>query len=343
MSNARVITPDTMCKKSREWQPLVNVMSVAGQQKERSGKLFLQVRGEIAEEKGPYTFDQVRSMWNQGIVTADAVFRFVECWEPLHLVVPDSEYSASAATGRISSPRETESPSPLAAVLRPPTLAKPICDSIPADSTIQGLDRQIKTNFRSVLWWVLFLLCLVAVASVASKTGNFQNAGIFSFLEPILGILVLRGWCRRRTLKILRKNSWVTEKYFSRVYFVGLWGYLWRSFLVFSVIGVALAMFCSESPTATQAFSATGIVFWFLCAPFTLDVPYWIKRKLDGVRDPSEVAAVYQPQRLQVKTDPEVDRGVVASRAQFGGPLNHGEAAHEVDDNARKKPDNNRA
>lgn len=85
MLSAGLITPDTMCKKTEEWQALVNAMSGASRQSQPGGRCFLSVRDE---EKGPFTFDQVRSVWNAGQITADTTYRMTEIWQPLLRVLP---------------------------------------------------------------------------------------------------------------------------------------------------------------------------------------------------------------------------------------------------------------
>lgn len=107
MLTAGLITPDTMCKKTEEWQALVNVMSATNQQFQLVGRCFLRVRDE---EKGPFTFDQVRSMWNAGQITADTTCRMTEVWQPLSKLLPHvftqlppiSDDSPSVARGAYS-------------------------------------------------------------------------------------------------------------------------------------------------------------------------------------------------------------------------------------------------
>ena len=92
MYETGLVTPHTMFKYIEEWRSLVNAMSGAWQPAQPLGRCFLRVRGE---QRGPFIFDQVRTMWNEGQITPDAAYKLAEIWQPLArllgMIAPEPE------------------------------------------------------------------------------------------------------------------------------------------------------------------------------------------------------------------------------------------------------------
>ena len=85
MFETGLITPETMFKKAEKWQPLAEAISRDWQQSQPLARCFLRVSGQ---ERGPFIFDQLRSMWQQGQITADTSYKLGELWEPLASALP---------------------------------------------------------------------------------------------------------------------------------------------------------------------------------------------------------------------------------------------------------------
>ena len=85
MYETGLVTPDTMFKKAEEWQPLIEVMIATSDVAQPLGRCFLRVSGQ---QRGPFIFDQVRTMWNEGQITSDAAYKSGEIWQPLAKVLP---------------------------------------------------------------------------------------------------------------------------------------------------------------------------------------------------------------------------------------------------------------
>jgi len=79
-----LITPDTMLKKTEEWQPLAGAMSAAWQPPQPLGRWFLRVSNEL---RGPFIFDQIRNMWEKGQIPPETRFKLGEVWQPLASVM----------------------------------------------------------------------------------------------------------------------------------------------------------------------------------------------------------------------------------------------------------------
>ena len=92
MYETGLVTPHTMFKNIEEWRPLVNAMTGAWQPAQPLGRCFLRVGGE---QRGPFIFDQVRTMWKEGQIAPDAAYKLGEIWQPLArvlaLVAPQPE------------------------------------------------------------------------------------------------------------------------------------------------------------------------------------------------------------------------------------------------------------
>src|SRR4029077_1100623 len=85
MAETGLITPDTMSKPAEEWRALVSAISGTWQRAQRFGRWFLRLRGE---QLGPFIFDQLRSMWQQGQLPPDTRCKLAELWQPLARGLP---------------------------------------------------------------------------------------------------------------------------------------------------------------------------------------------------------------------------------------------------------------
>ena len=82
-----LVTPDTMVKEAGEWLPLASVMSAARQPPQPLGRWFLKVSDNL---RGPFVFDEVRHMWEEGKIPPDTRYKLGEVWQPLARVIESS-------------------------------------------------------------------------------------------------------------------------------------------------------------------------------------------------------------------------------------------------------------
>jgi len=76
-----LVSPDTMIKRSEEWLPFPTaIASPPPQATQPLARWFLKVRDEL---QGPFRFDQLQRMWQQGKIPPETRCKLSECWQPL--------------------------------------------------------------------------------------------------------------------------------------------------------------------------------------------------------------------------------------------------------------------
>lgn len=168
-----------------------------------------------------------------------------------------------------------QAPTPQAASAFPPPAihASPTLPGF-SDSVREELTKLTKVGAWRIVAWVGF--------------GFFVPAAIFGrnpvglLIGFVCGVISFRAWCARRTVRIILKRPSL-ERYASRVYFPALWSYAWRSCVIFVPLAFLLAFATSE--TAYERGRAIGAVIgmWLFPSLFVLDVPFWIRRKVQGI------------------------------------------------------------
>ncbi len=103
MLNRGVINQEALCKLEQPWQQLMPYMTRSKPNPADNKCWFLKTR---EEDKGPFTFGQLQSMWDSGQITADSVGRQEASWQPLSFALtsnsnPSGEagFQASKSTG----------------------------------------------------------------------------------------------------------------------------------------------------------------------------------------------------------------------------------------------------
>ena len=250
---------DTLFKTREQWKPLVDVMS--GEVRSLASGLYaLRLRDK---EIAPLTAQQVQSMWDTGVITADAVYRVDEVWRPLEIASLGS--TTTKATSNIPPEKVVSSPAP--------TVPNPVT---------QKLANECNRHWGWLVGESIFYLLMVAL--------NFP-------LFLLGAIFILRDWCRRRTLKVLQARAWNHERFFVKVWLRGYLSFLWRSFLASAALAFLFGL-AAISPEQRQARSAIPLGMWILGVILSLDVPFWIKRRLDA-------ASRWSPEEMQQQFERE--------------------------------------
>ncbi len=131
-----------------------------------------------------------------------------------------------------------------------------------------------RVNVWSIVAWIGYGFFIPSII-----TGGNPFGALICF---VFGVISFRAWCGRRTIRIILKRESL-ENYTSRVYLPALWSYAWRSCVTFVTIALILA-FASAVTTEERIRAITAFIsIWLLSSLFTLDVPFWIRRKVESI------------------------------------------------------------
>jgi TPR repeat protein len=161
-------------------------------------------------------------------------------------------------------------------LLEPPTIAVHASPTILSFSghIREELIKLSRVDVRSIVAWIGYGFFIPSII-----IGGNPFGALICF---VFGVISFRAWCGRRTIRIILKRQ-TLENYTSRAYLPALWSYLWRSCVTFVTIALIIA-FASVVTTEERIRAITAVItIWLLPSLFTLDVPFWIRRKVERV------------------------------------------------------------
>jgi hypothetical protein len=173
----------------------------------------------------------------------------------------------------------------------PPVIAAPLSEPVR-----QEILKLAKTGFGQIIVWTLFILGLNASSGSASlgKTNEFVSLVTF-----VCGVYVFRSWCQRRAYCVILKRGSLRH-----VYGLSLGSFYWRSSLVAAGVGLVLGGARGSSAELVFTFTFTFLI-WSFMSLFTLDVPYWCRRRVEGIIETARAKTMpYSPAPQPTATPP---------------------------------------
>ena len=155
----------------------------------------------------------------------------------------------------------------------PPVISAPPPAVVISEPVRQEILKLARVGFGQIIFWTLFILGLAS----ASIHGGRQPNPVASLLTFVFGIIVLRSWCKRRTMRTMLKRG-----SFRGIYWRAVWSYLWRSSCI--AIGVSLLFgFAQDTATEEVASFMLALALWLILSLLALDVPFWRCRMVQEI------------------------------------------------------------